>query len=374
MPLATTFSRSAPSLSVLSRDVASALIVVDIQRTWYSGSEEVRTSFPHLEVTVPALLSKCRRAGLPIVHVRAKYDCPQRSPHLRFFKQLNPEKPAEEVSTEPESWAREEPGELVVEKPTFDSFHDTSLHEDLRAQGVERIYVCGLVTAACVLNTCMGGFKRGYEVVVVGDCTGDRSREQHEAVLSIYHGYTFVVCDSLDLPIYDDGSTSRGRPPLQCASLPSNMASLCGATGERRAGEGAAARRPGEADSPGDVSRFVPVATSDSPEMPSVPPHANSKESAPDGCVLGAALLTDYFASPPRTEHDHGAIGHIEERHMRKRGDRSPLAAFVIAAGKGKASRLGTSAPSSPQTRPARQPLRPVAAQPSDTVTLPIRV
>lgn len=178
------------SLADLDADTPSALLVVDVQRDWYSQSV-VSSEFPELAHTLPRLIGHCRQAQMPVVHVRAKYDT-DAARHMAFFKRLNPEKPAEHVSPNPEPFAAEEPGELVVYKPTFDGFHETELADALHRMGVKRVYVCGLVTSACVLNTCFGAFRHGFEVVLVPECCGDRVRAQHDAVVSIYDGYTFV--------------------------------------------------------------------------------------------------------------------------------------------------------------------------------------
>ncbi|KAG8465521.1 hypothetical protein KFE25_002828 [Diacronema lutheri] len=191
-------AKPAPSIYDLRDDVRSALIVVDVQRDWFSASAAVRSAFPELPANLEELLDIFRSRGLPVVHVRARYDCPVRSGHMSFFTKLNPEKPAV-VSVEPEPFAAERLGELVVYKPTFDGFHDTELHAELQRMRVGRVYVCGLVTAACVLNTCFGAFRLGYEVVLASECTADRSRAQHDAIINIYNGYTFIAAGLAEL-------------------------------------------------------------------------------------------------------------------------------------------------------------------------------
>lgn len=236
------------SLYDLRDDVPSALIVVDIQRDWYSASAQVRSAFPDLPENVDECLRIFRARAVPVVHVRAQYSCPLRSRHMSYFKKLNPEKPGV-VSLDAEPWASELPGEVVVFKPTFDGFHHTNLHEELQRMGVERVYVCGLVTAACVLNTCFGAFRHGYEVVLVSDCTGDRSRAQHEAIISIYNGYTFVAASLAELAsfVHDestaetDGSAAGARSPrLRSAEQVEAMYAEC-----VRSGSGCA---PSDAD------------------------------------------------------------------------------------------------------------------------------
>ena len=65
--------------------------------------------------------------------------------------------------------------EMVVSKATtrdaeaYSGFDGTSLAEDLRARGIERLFVCGLATDYCVKATALDARREGFEVVVVVD-------------------------------------------------------------------------------------------------------------------------------------------------------------------------------------------------------------
>lgn len=185
------------SLFDMPTGVPSALIVVDVQRDWYSRDARISAAFPQIASTIPQLLQNCRETGMPVVHVRAKYDVTSAT-HVPFFKMLNPEKRAD-VSLEPEDWAKEEDGESVIHKPTFDAFFQTEMDELLKGMGVRRVYLCGLVTSACVLNTAFGAFRHGYEVVLVTDACADRTRAQHAGVIKMYINYVFVGCTAEEL-------------------------------------------------------------------------------------------------------------------------------------------------------------------------------
>jgi len=69
----------------------------------------------------------------------------------------------------------------------------------LRSLDIERLYMCGALTKACVMFTANSAFTLGFEVCVVGDCCADRSREHHDAVLSTYDGYHIAVVQSADV-------------------------------------------------------------------------------------------------------------------------------------------------------------------------------
>lgn len=51
----------------------------------------------------------------------------------------------------------------------YSGFEGTTLAADLRARGVNRLFVCGLATDYCVRATALDGRREGLEVVVVED-------------------------------------------------------------------------------------------------------------------------------------------------------------------------------------------------------------
>ncbi len=65
--------------------------------------------------------------------------------------------------------------DLIISKATrrdaeaYSGFEGTSLAEELRARGVERIFVCGLATDYCVRATALDGRRESLEVVVLED-------------------------------------------------------------------------------------------------------------------------------------------------------------------------------------------------------------
>ena len=85
------------------------------------------------------------------------------------------------------------PTEIVLDKPTFDAFLNTDLDEQLQAAGIEEVFICGLVTEACVQATAHGSFARGYRTVLVEDCCAGRDLGRHEAVLTLYGGYMYQL-------------------------------------------------------------------------------------------------------------------------------------------------------------------------------------
>merc|ERR1712228_663879 len=87
----------------------------------------------------------------------------------------------------------------VVYKSTFDGFFKTDLERIVRGLGATSVLLSGLVTSACVLNTALGAFHRGFDVMLIEECCADRSMARHEATLAMYSDYCFRTIHTADL-------------------------------------------------------------------------------------------------------------------------------------------------------------------------------
>jgi nicotinamidase-related amidase len=70
--------------------------------------------------------------------------------------------------------------EHVVEKHTYDAFHETELDGWLSARGVDDLLVCGTLANVCVLHTAASAGLRDYRPVVVEDALGFLQPEDRE--------------------------------------------------------------------------------------------------------------------------------------------------------------------------------------------------
>lgn len=160
-----------------------ALVVVDIQKDFYSRNPAVLASFPELGSHVSDLLRLCRRAGVEVVHIREGSN-PCDSAWYDFWQRLNPGRSSEADAAQPEEFAKECRGERVFVKYGYDGVGvNSGLEPYLRKRGFQQVLVCGLVTSCCVHMNAAGLFLRGYETYVIEDACGDRTPEMHRASL-----------------------------------------------------------------------------------------------------------------------------------------------------------------------------------------------
>ncbi len=68
----------------------------------------------------------------------------------------------------------------VTGKVGFNGFANTELDEVLRARGIRRVLLAGMVTSLCIDSTGRAAYERGYSVTVLSDCTSARTTTEQE--------------------------------------------------------------------------------------------------------------------------------------------------------------------------------------------------
>jgi nicotinamidase-related amidase len=187
---------------------AIAVVVIDMQVDfckpggWIDQLGENVGNTQRVIEPIGRLLDFARAAGLAIVHTREGHD-PELSdlhPNKQWRTRVHGLGIGDRGATG-RILVRGEPGweivpelaplagEMVIDKPGKSAFHATDLERQLTARGVTHLAVCGVTSDCCVQSTVRDAYERGFECILLEDCTAAVETANHTATLEILGAY-----------------------------------------------------------------------------------------------------------------------------------------------------------------------------------------
>lgn len=172
----------------------TALLIVDLQNDFlhkdgaYGRGGQGAPEIAALPLRIKPLADALRAKGGWIVStqftlVPAKGGEPLISPHLQ---QLRPFLKKGDFA--PGSWGHAlvdelQPADLAVEKIAYSAFYMTRLEWVLRKTGIEKLYVCGIVTNGGVASTVRDCHVRDFDAIVLEDGCAAFSEATHRTAI-----------------------------------------------------------------------------------------------------------------------------------------------------------------------------------------------
>lgn len=188
-----------------------ALVIIDMQRDFLEPGgfgEALGNDVSRLQAIVPPLkqlLDRFRALQLPIVHTLECHqpdlaDCPtskrDRGQAALRIGEVGPMgriliqgEPGNAIITA----LAPQPGEIVIHKPGKGAFYATPLADLLQAGGITHLLITGVTTEVCVQTTMREANDRGYECLLVEDCTESYFPEFKQATIEMMRAQGGIV-------------------------------------------------------------------------------------------------------------------------------------------------------------------------------------
>jgi nicotinamidase-related amidase len=170
----------------------SALVLIDMANDFVypggviadAGGPEYQEKAQAIIPVLERLVAAARHAGVTIVYATDAH-----SPDDSELSKWPPHAMKGTREAEVVASLAPQPGDLVLDKRTYSPFVSTDLDEQLKARGIDRLYITGLHTDCCARHTSGDAFQRGYDLVWVTDGLQAFTDDAHRAGLEYFKAW-----------------------------------------------------------------------------------------------------------------------------------------------------------------------------------------
>ncbi|MFC7372302.1 cysteine hydrolase family protein [Fictibacillus iocasae] len=147
----------------------TALLIIDVQKGMFLKENPVHGA-EELLGNIKELIAQARSNDASVVYIQ------HNAPSGRLLERGSD---AWQITSE----IAPLPHDIMIEKTTPDSFHETALYEELKRLDVEHLVLAGIQSEVCVDTTCRRAFSLRFNVTLAADAhstwgTGELSAQQ----------------------------------------------------------------------------------------------------------------------------------------------------------------------------------------------------
>lgn len=157
------------------------VLVVDMLKDFFKESKMLPSVRKQgiLEKNVATLIAKAHQQHLPVIYVNDNWKNPSEMTIDTEFKIWGPHAIDGTEGAEVLDKIAPTKIDFVVSKHRYSGFFNTNLDTILRELAVTTVVVSGVHTNCCVQHTVMDAFFRGFNTVLVSDCSYSPTEKMH---------------------------------------------------------------------------------------------------------------------------------------------------------------------------------------------------
>lgn len=153
-----------------------ALLLIDIQNDYFPGGKMELHNSSQAGANAKIILNNFRIKGLPIIHIR----------HISTREGATFFLP-DTLGSEIYSLLSPLPDEKLIIKHYPNSFRETELLDYLKANGITKLTICGMMTHMCVDSTIRAAFDFGIECELIEDACASKDLKLFGKTITAEH-------------------------------------------------------------------------------------------------------------------------------------------------------------------------------------------